>query len=116
LLAKKKKTEPEKKTEKSTSSYRRPVLRVRDAELLRVDVHELELEVRDAVGILGLEHEGDDVAGVLGLFFFFFFKCKEGVAVEVERESGKFERERRASERAVDDDRRQLDLRIWWLA
>jgi hypothetical protein len=41
---------------------------------------------------------------------------KEGVAVEVERESGKFERERRASERAVDDDRRQLDLRIWWLA
>jgi hypothetical protein len=69
---KKKKTEPEKKTEKSTSSYRRPVLRVRDAELLRVDVHELELEVRDVVGILGLEHEGDDVAGVLGLFFFFF--------------------------------------------
>jgi len=53
---------------------------------------------------------------VSSAFFFFFFKCKEGVAVEVERESGKFERERRASERAVDDDRRQLDLRIWWLA
>jgi hypothetical protein len=73
LARKKKKKLNPIKTEKSTSSYRRPVLRVRDAELLRVDVHELELEVRDAVGILGLEHEGDDVAGVLGLFFFFFF-------------------------------------------
>ena len=104
LLAKKKKTEPEKKTEKSTSSYRRPVLRVRDAELLRVDVHELELEVRDAVGILGLEHEGDDVAGVLGLFFF-FFNAKRGSRLRLrERAENLNERDAQAREPSTTTD------------
>ena len=41
------------------------VLGVRDAQVLGVDVHELELEVGDAVLVLRLEHESEVVGGVL---------------------------------------------------
>eukprot|EP00962_Isochrysis_galbana_P019815 scaffold5777_cov101-Isochrysis_galbana.AAC.5 len=43
------------------------VVGVRDPQVLRVDVHELELKVRDAVGVLVLEHEVHRVAVLVRL-------------------------------------------------
>ena len=44
------------------------VVRVGDAEVLRVDVHELELEVANAVAVLALKQEARGVAVVIRLY------------------------------------------------
>jgi len=43
------------------------VIRVGDTQVLRVNVHQLELKVRDPVGLLVLEHEGHRVRRLVRL-------------------------------------------------